>query len=335
VRISQSDQCRELLEWQGQVIARWQAADIGADPAALDAELRRGRWQPLYRGVYAAYTGPPTRRSLLWAAVLRAGPGAGLSHRTAAELDRLTDERPGLIEVSVPAGRQVSVSRGELGTGVPRIVVRRSARLPGALQPGCNPPRTRTEETVLDLAQQAAAFDDALHWAIAGCARGRTSQEKLLAAMAARPRMRWRRELTGALDEVGAGVHSLLEFRYVREVERPHGLPVASRQARAQRESRSQYLDNLYEDFGVAVELDGRAAHRAEDRWRDVHRDNYFAAVGVVTLRYSWGDVTERPCWVAEEISRVLRARGWTGGLARCGPACGEPRRRPREASGR
>jgi hypothetical protein len=59
-------------------------------------------------------------------------------------------------------------------------------------------------------------------------------------------------------------VHSALEFRYVRDVERRHGLPTAIRQARLTAGSRTRYLDNLYEEAGVAVELDGRVAHPAE-----------------------------------------------------------------------
>jgi very-short-patch-repair endonuclease len=322
MRAGQDPQCGDVLERQEQVIARWQAAGLGLDQAVLDAELRSRRWRPLYRGVYAAFTGQPPRSSLLWAAVLRAGPDAGLSHHSAAEADGLTDQQSGLVHVTVPVSRQIRFSSRELKLDMPRIVVHRSARLPGTLQAMRSPPRTRIEETVLDLVDVSETFDDALRWPVTACARRRTTQPRLLAAIEARPKLRWRAELTGALDDIGAGTHSLLEFRYVRWVERPHGLPAATRQARAWRESRSQYLDNLYADFGVAVELDGRAAHQAEERWRDAHRDNFFAVMGVTTLRYSWSDVTDRPCAVAAEVGRVLAQRGWAGRLAPCGPAC-------------
>jgi hypothetical protein len=53
-----------------------------------------------------------------------------------------------------------------------------------------------------------------------------------------------------------------------------------------------------------------------------VYRDNAAAALGLVTLRYSWADVTLRPCWVAEQVGQVLASRGWPGPLRRCGPAC-------------
>ena len=81
-----------------------------------------------------------------------------------------------------------------------------------------------------------------------------------------------------------------------------------------------RYLDNLYEEFGVAVELDGHAAHLVQDRWRDVHRDNAMTGAGIITLRYNWTDVTERACEVAAEIGAVLRRRGWAGRPRPCGP---------------
>jgi very-short-patch-repair endonuclease len=90
----------------------------------------------------------------------------------------------------------------------------------------------------------------------------------------------------------------------------------------ARQRSRSVYRDVLYEDFGVVVETDGVAAHPAETRWRDQDRDNAAAIDGVVTLRYGWGAITERPCAVAGEVAALLRRRGWTGCVSPCGPGC-------------
>ncbi len=326
-----SESCQQLLEEQGGVIARWQAPAVGLDPSLIDRRLRQGRWQPLYRGIYATFTGRPERESHMWGAVLRAGPGAALSYQTAAELDGLTDTRIAAIHVTVSSQQQFKVSGAERSATAPRVIVHRSARLATARHPVRVPPRTRVEETVLDLAEASACFDDALAWTVAACERRRTTHIALLTAMGVRPRMRWRAELTAALDEIGGGVHSVLEFRYVRGVERPHGLPAGRRQARQSRGSRSNYLDTptpLYADFGLAVELDGRAAHRARDRWRDAHRDNFLAAGGIVTLRYSWADVTERPCQVAGEVGRALRRRGWPGSVSRCGLTCAAGRGR-------
>ena len=114
-------------------------------------------------------------------------------------------------------------------------------------------------------------------------------------------------------------------------VERAHGLPPARRQARRRHGSGNRYLDNLYEPFGLCVELDGDVAHPAEGRWRDTRRDNANLAQGARTLRYGWPDVTEYRCRTAAEIAEILRSQGWTGTLRRCGPGAG---RGPRARSG-
>ena len=54
-----------------------------------------------------------------------------------------------------------------------------------------------------------------------------------------------------------------MERWYLRGVERRHKLPVAKRQARRKVDGQSIYLDNLYEEYLVCVELDGTAAHPA------------------------------------------------------------------------
>ena len=117
------------------------------------------------------------------------------------------------------------------------------------------------------------------------------------------------------------GVHSPLERNYVHGVERAHGLPTAQRQAKRRHGSGTRYLDNLYE-YGVCVELDGAAAHPAEGRWRDTHRDNANLAQGTETLRYGWPDATVHRCRTAREVAAVLSRHGWEGTLRPCSPTC-------------
>jgi hypothetical protein len=126
-----------------------------------------------------------------------------------------------------------------------------------------------------------------------------------------------------ALADIADGAHSLLEIGYVRDVERPHGLPAARRQAKRRgNHGRVIYLDNFLEQFGLCVELDGQAAHPASRRWRDIERDNAAAASGIITLRYGWADITQRPCLTAAQIAATLRQRGWTGQPSPCNPCC-------------
>src|SRR6202035_3776138 len=101
------EECVALLRLQRGVIARWQAETAGLAPDLVKAKLRGGRWQPLYRGIYAAFTGEPPRAAWQWAALLRAGEGAALSHYTAAEIDRLTDRASNVIHVIIGHDRRV------------------------------------------------------------------------------------------------------------------------------------------------------------------------------------------------------------------------------------
>ncbi len=310
--------CQEMVAIQCGVISRKQALGFGLSADTVDWLIRSERWRTLQRGVYSVFTGDPSREAVLWAAVHRAGPDAVLSHQTAAELFRVTDAQSSLIHITIPVGRHVAA--------IPGLVIHRSARLAQARHPALLPPRTRIEETVLDLAHQALTFDTAFNAACAACQRGLTTADRLVGAMGGRKKMRWRAELAEALAEIGAGAHSMLEYRYVHRVERPHGLPRAVRQARLSGDGRARFLDNLYDDYQLCVELDGKQAHPDHLRWQDIRRANAVIAMGVTTLRYGWTDVNGTPCQTAAQIAAVLASRGWPGPPRRCGSACRVPR---------
>ncbi len=109
---------------------------------------------------------------------------------------------------------------------------------------------------------------------------------------------------------------------WIAGTERPHGLPAATRQARRRDGSGTCYLDNLYEQYRLCVELDGAAAHPAEGRWHDTRRDNANQAQDIRTLRYGWPDVAAHRCRTAAQVAAILRQHGWTGTLRPCGPTC-------------
>src|SRR6185437_425327 len=79
----------------------------------------------------------------------------------------------------------------------------------------------------------------------------------LQAALDSRHRVRWRNWLNEALADASDGVHSSLERRYVRDVERAHGLPRSQHQARRQFDGKVQYRDNWYADYKVVVKSTG------------------------------------------------------------------------------
>jgi hypothetical protein len=303
----------DLALLQRGIVSRAQVLAEGLADEVITARLSRGSWQRLFPGVYAVFSGEVSREAALWAAVLYAGRGAALSHHTAAELWGLVDEPSSLIHLVVPGDRRVTKRRG--------MVLHLSSRASEAIHPYALPPRTKLEETVIDLCGGARDLDGAVGWLTRAIGRRLTTRDRLRAALDARSRLRWRAQLAELLSADWAGIHSVLEYRYVRDVERPHRFPAATRQAQARRNGRNVYRDTLYEACKTVVELDGQVAHPGDSRWDDIHRDNAAATAGISTLRYGWLAVTTTPCEVAAEIAAALARRGYT--LARpCSPAC-------------
>jgi hypothetical protein len=283
---------------------------------AIDARLRSGRWQALYRAVYVTHDGPVARNAELWAAVLYAGQGARLSHETAAEVIGLTDQRWPDIQVSIAPQRRVSPVKG-LTIHYPSGN-RRIWRPP----PGV-PPHTSEEDTVLDLVHSAENLDDVLGWVTRALAKPVTSEPHLRRAMAGRKRLRWRADLDEIITAAAGGAHSVLEYRHDRDVQRAHGLPPAEKQVPFRKPDGSRgYQDRYYRDYRLVIELDGRRYHPDERRAQDRARDNANAMAGAATLRYGWDDVTRRACETALQEAGALRRRGWTGTLKPCSPTC-------------
>jgi hypothetical protein len=303
---------------QAGAATRRQLLDSGLTEETIRARLRSGRWRTAYKGVYWTFSGSPPRAAALWTAVLTAGRGAVLSHETAAELLGLAPSTSPLLHVSVPPDRRIRPVAG--------VRVHHRSTPPVAV-PARWPPRTGIVDTVLDLTQTCPTVDDALAWLVKACGNRLTTPDRLLTGITARGRLRWREALVTAVADVDAGCHSLLELRYLRDVERPHGLPVGVRQQRIRTGGGATvYRDVEYARFGVVTELDGRAAHL--DPARDHRRDNAAAADGLVTLRFGWADVNLRPCMTAIYVWAALRSGGWAGLPARCGPGCLVPQQR-------
>jgi very-short-patch-repair endonuclease len=300
-----------LLAAQAGAVSRDQARQHGQSDGAIAAHLAARRWQRAATSVYVTFTGPLPVETRRWVALLAAGPGAVLSHETAAELWGLRPLAHGPIQVTVSAVRTVAPPRG--------VRVHRSRRLARSTHPNATPPRTTVEATVLDLAARAVRLDDALALVTRACQSKLTNSAKLASELKQRRTQPWRRFLVEAVLDAAGGAHSLLELRYLRDVERAHGLP----KGRRQRAVANTFQDVSYDGFATVVELDGRKGHEdADGRWRDMTRDNASAARGETTLRYGWADVTARPCAVAAQVAGVLRARGWRGSPRKCVGSC-------------
>jgi Transcriptional regulator, AbiEi antitoxin len=314
----------DVARFQAGVVSRQQALRSGMSRSAITSKVKLGRWRQIYHGVYATFSGAVGRDAQLWAAVLYAGKGAQLSHETAAEVNGLTERQSRLIHVSIPADRRVSPPNGvEIHLSAYLDV---KARFPRGVVP-----HTLVEETVIDLVQTADSLDEACGWVTAAFGRRLTGEGRLRTTLNARRKLRWRGQLDEMIIAAAGGAHSLLEFRYDRDVELAHGLPRASHQVPFTKPDGSRgFRDRYYEKFGLVVELDGKLAHPAERRGQDRSRDNDATAGGGSTLRYDWDDVTRHSCGTAVQVARSLASRGWTGQPKQCSPACRATRPNPK-----
>jgi hypothetical protein len=155
VTASVRDELAELTGAQAGAVARRQLRRLGVSREVVRSHLRGRRWQRPLPGTYVVFTGllPPLTR--VWAAILYAGEEAVASHRSAGWLHTLVDDLPVRLDVRVPHGHRHRGSR-------PGVRVRQSRRYVERAQPGLLPPRTRLEDTVLDMADDTRRSDDVI-----------------------------------------------------------------------------------------------------------------------------------------------------------------------------
>lgn len=297
-----------LARAQGGVVSRPQMLGLGLSRKLISRLVADGSWGRLEPGIYLVPDVEPSWVGLVWAGVLIGGPDARACGLTAASLAGLTDDQPRPIQIITPNG-MFRVDR-------PWVQFRQEANRVRKASSRADPPRTRIEDTVLDLCA-AGSRSGCVDWVTRAVQRRLTSPEALQAAVNRRARVPHRRFMTGLLTDVATGVHSTLEYRYLHDVERAHDLPTARRQR--PRPGAGEFIDAVYEDFGVVVELDGRIGHVAEGQFRDRRRDNRHTRTARPSLRYGWSEVSGEPCGVATEVAEVLIGRGWGGYPSTCG----------------
>ena len=273
--------------------------------------MSSGHWQRLYSGVLVVHSGPVPWRARAWAALLHAGPGAALSHESAATLHGFRPTPPPWVDVTIPGARRVRPSLSV-------VLHRRSTMPPSAGRPR----RTWRGDTVVDLVAAARSDDDAVGW-VCDAVRAGTRPHEIAAALDRRCRVRSARLLRDLIDEVAEGVESPLERRYHRDVEQRHGLPRSVLQVRQVIGGGWIRADALYEGLGVRAELDGGFAHPGGRTDVDTRRDNaVLIERGDITLRYRWRHVAVTPCATAAQVAAALKSRGWVGRPHSRGPGC-------------
>ncbi|MGV0811762.1 type IV toxin-antitoxin system AbiEi family antitoxin domain-containing protein [Mycolicibacterium boenickei] len=299
----------DVLRQQDGVISRRQALDAGLPEHEIRRLLRRNDWARVHAGVYVDHTGPLTWPQRAWAAVLYAAPAAlcfesALGGETSPVHVAVARHRTGLTE---PAG----------------VRIHHLAHLQERVLWNVGPPRMRYDEAALDVACRASSELETVAVLANACQSRRTTAHRLLKALDSRGRARRRRWLRAVLVDIADGTCSVLEHGYLVRVERPHGLPKATRQKRSASSVGVCYRDAEYGEQ-LVVELDGRAFHdSATRRDADFERDLDAAVDGRSTIRLSYVQVFDRPCQTASKIAQVLQRHGIAVVGRPCGPGCG------------
>ena len=258
----------DLARRQVGVVTRSQLHAVGVRDHRVRAQLDARRWQAVGPLVVVLHNGPLTAEQQRWAVVLNAGPNSALCGRTGAALDGLTGYDDGVIHVIV--------QRGERPPSLPGIdfSVHESRRYAPDrdIRPNRSPPRLRLERNLVSSVQQRL-----------------TVPRRLLDALRDAGRVRHRRLLRLAMDDVAGGALALSEIDFAR-FGRQHQLPVPIRQAvRNDPKGRRRYLDAVFtrpDGSQFAVEIDGgdppdrrHLLGRLRTRERDRHRRSVPAPV--------------------------------------------------------
>lgn len=235
------------------------------------------------------------------AAVLDAGPGGCLSHRSAAALWGLLRDPESLVEITTPA--QKRARRGWRGyrrllaadecTELNGIVVTTAAR------------------TLLDLG--AVAPRHHLEGAIREAERRRLAGPLSLAALLARyPGRRGVARVRVALDRSHLGLgrtRSELEDRFAVFLEERE-LPAAATNFPIAVRSGVAEVDCAWRTAMLVVELDGLAFHSdPEAAVADRRRDRDLVAAGWHVMRVTWGDLRHNAELLAADLRRLLAER--------------------------
>jgi hypothetical protein len=138
----------------------------------------------------------------------------------------------------------------------------------------------------------------------------RTTVERLVAELPSLPKLPGRAELGRLLALIGSGCHSELElWGYDRVFSHPD-LPPSDAQVQINLDGRIVYLDRLFREERVNVELDGAKWHRsAADRERDLRRDSRLMARGLLVVRVTHARLMAEPDDVRRELRAILSRR--------------------------
>jgi very-short-patch-repair endonuclease len=296
-----------LRRVQCDVVSRRQALRQ-LSPGSIKHLLATGRWRTLHRGVYLTRQGPHGVAEQQWCALLVAGydrhPAVCLGGVSALNVWGLRRITPTAVDVLIIEARKASMPTGS--------AARRTRHLPGPDQTHLvSPPATLPARSLVDAAARARSDREA-SLIVAACFQQRLltlpdlQRESML-----RPNAPRRVLLLSTAEDCAGGSHSLGELDLIQICRRFH-LPRPSRQVRRKdRQGRTRYLDALFEEYKVVMEIDGVHHLDVDQMWDDAERQNALTLDGYTVLRFPASMVRNEPARVAAAIREALMNNGW------------------------
>jgi Protein of unknown function (DUF559)/Transcriptional regulator, AbiEi antitoxin len=296
----------EIARSQWGVVSLAQLRALGLSLGAVKHRARVGRLRRLHRGVYAIGGAALPREGRHLAAVLACGPGAVLSHVSAAVHWGLLTYDPPQPHVTAPASR----------TKVPGIRLHRTRSLDAretTTHRGI--PITTLARTLVDLAACSPKkhLDHAIGQAMRNELYDHSAIERVLDG---RPGTR---ALRRATTDDPAFTRGELERRF-RRLCRRAGLPQPlSNFTLAALDHKGHEVDFYFPTHALVVEVDGWRDHGTRQAFeRDRAKDAELVAAGYTVLRFTWRQLCYDPDTVAARVragcSRAFAsapARAW------------------------
>ena len=270
-----------------------QLIELGYTRHAIRHRTLTGRLHRVRPRIYAVGRPQVTRAGEWMAAVLSCGPGAGLSHETAAALWVIRVETERAIHVTLPS----HVDRRQAGI----VVHRRSMLADSDITERDHIRVTTPLRTLIDLATEIPR--DELEAAINEADKlDLVNPESLRRALDERRGQRGVGVLRGVLDlRTFRLTDSELERRFLALARRA-GLPTPLTQQRVN----GFRVDFCWPGLRLVIETDGLRYHRTPARQaKDRLRDQAHAAAGLASLRFTHGQIRFEPERVESTLAAV------------------------------
>ena len=298
----------ELARGQHGVVTRSQLLELRLDARAISRRVESGQWERLFRGTYVVGPiAPPRAREM--AAVLACGPNAVISHGSGAGLWGLFPVPSATDPVDITVVGRRSELSGIRARGTTALADDEWTRIDEI-------PVTSVGRTLVDFAAVACMAD--LERAVARAERESLITPPALDALLTRYHRRpGVPALRAVLERVGGPAlpESEAEEIFLRDVVRDGDLPTPRTNVRV-----GDYrLDFFWEEFGVAVEIDGFRWHGNRPRFNsDRRRITRLAAAGIQVIPIAWSQIVDEPTATAVQIGKaLLRAELARGGGGR------------------